>query len=529
MFKEAAAKVVQPLKDKRAPTELASEVVNAVEDLKRGISEKSGAAWETLEASDKTLPTKVLKSEVSKAMAALQVGGSEGGAVGQSSESALNSLQKLRGQLDALPSQLSMGQVKQIVQSLDRDINWRGGAGEYMDAASREKLGIRRGADAYLKRNIPGYSEAMAPVAEDSGLLGEVSGAFGDERKAIGRLGQVAGPKGELDREALSRLEQATGRPGAFTGPVDEYTRAQSLLKDPQALEQMRRATPEYTAYRQAMAKLAKMNPQWSRDQLENALSKSKEARALSFAEDALSKAQSKLDPVSSLTPASTESKLKSFLRPSGAPIETQRALSALEAESGKQFTKQLDNRAVLDAFSKPYTHGSRNTVLWSILGLAFGGLPGGSAGAVWGQAVDRYGPKIGKAILDGVGKLGETQSVQTIRNLSVPQGVKDELEREFKVYVIMRNATEGASNSRVASSDSGADRKPALRGEDKWASDGIQKVQEHGKLSGPEMNQLLSTAKGKDLLIQASDLKPGSPAMQKVYEQIQKELKGKP
>lgn len=526
LFKEAAAKAIQPIKDQRAPTALANEVVNAVEDLKRGVSEKSGAAWDTLEKSTQTMPKSALQGELDKAIGSLQVGGK--GPVGQSAESAVASLQKLKGQLDALPDKLTMSQVKQIVQGLDRDINYRGAAGEFMDAASREKLGVRRAADTYLKGSVPEYAEAMGPVAEDSALLGEASQAFGDERRAIGRLGQVAGPKGALDRETLAKLEQSTGRPGEFTGAVDQYTRAQAILKDPAKLEEMRRALPEYQAYRQAMAKLAKMNPQWSRDQLESALSKSKEARALSFAEDALSKAQGRLDPVSSLGPASTEAKLKSFTKPAGAPIETERALRELEGLTGKQYIQPLKDRAVLDAFSKPYANGARNTVLWSMLGLAFGGLPGASGGAVWGQAIDRYGPKVGKAILDGIGKVRESPSVQTIRALNVPANVKTELEREFKIYMILKSAGERPqSGAMVAGNDGATDRKPAISGEDKWASDGIRNIQQHKQMGGPEMNQLLSTPAGKRLLVQASDLKPGSPAMERVYQQIQKELKG--
>lgn len=61
------------------------------------------------------------------------------------------------------------------------------------------------------------------------------------------------------------------------------------------------------------------------------------------------------------------------------------------------------------------------------------------------------------------------------------------------------------------------------LKGEARWANDGAQKL----KLSDADAQSLTATPKGKRLLIQASDLKPGSPAMQRVYEQIQKELKG--
>lgn len=66
------------------------------------------------------------------------------------------------------------------------------------------------------------------------------------------------------------------------------------------------------------------------------------------------------------------------------------------------------------------------------------------------------------------------------------------------------------------------ANRQPAApaRGEDAWAQQGIQKL---GIQDQNLVNQLLQSPKGKQLLIQASDLAPGSKAMQRIIEQIQK------
>jgi len=67
-------------------------------------------------------------------------------------------------------------------------------------------------------------------------------------------------------------------------------------------------------------------------------------------------------------------------------------------------------------------------------------------------------------------------------------------------------------------------------KGEDKWADDGLKKILDHAKdpetqkaLEGAR-NMMLQNPKLKQLLIFASDLKPGSPAMDKVLEQIKKE-----
>lgn len=514
LFKEAAAKVIQPLKDKRAPTDLANEVVNSVEALKKQVIAKSGAAQEVLNSSGAKIDLAPVYGKIDKTIEKLKTYGTA------DADSIATKLQAYKERLFAENSgQIGAPAAKARLQGLDKITEYTPNAGAFDKAQNSAFKGIRAELDNSLKTGVSEYADAMAPVASDSRLLGNVSKAFGEESKAIGRLGQVAGPKGSLDRQTLAQLEQATGKPGAFTKPIDEYVRAQSILKDPKQLEAMRRSLPEYAAYRQASAKLAKMRPDWSREQLENALKTSKEGRALSLAESSLLNAESRFKPVSSLTPSSTEAKLKSFIRPGGAPIETQKALSLLESQTGRKFSQSIEDRAVLDSFSKAYANGSRNTLMWSIIGFITGGIPGATAGAIFGHTVmDKYGPKVGKAILDGVGRLRESPSIQTIRGLSLPQNVKNELEREFKVYLVMKDSGE-AGLKRVASEDSKIDRRPAI-GEDKWAMSGAAKL----GISDP--SKLMGSKEMKRLLIEASDLPVGSPRLKRIKEQLQKGLK---
>jgi hypothetical protein len=65
------------------------------------------------------------------------------------------------------------------------------------------------------------------------------------------------------------------------------------------------------------------------------------------------------------------------------------------------------------------------------------------------------------------------------------------------------------------------------LKGPDKWAADGFVKLQQHDKNLNIDSEKLKSTPAGKRLLVAASDLKPGTPAMSKVLEQIKKLEKG--
>lgn len=66
------------------------------------------------------------------------------------------------------------------------------------------------------------------------------------------------------------------------------------------------------------------------------------------------------------------------------------------------------------------------------------------------------------------------------------------------------------------ASGDQG---KAPKGGEDKWANDGVMKLQEHGASVDPK---LLKNEKAKKLLIAASDLKPGSKAMAALAKKLE-------
>lgn len=71
------------------------------------------------------------------------------------------------------------------------------------------------------------------------------------------------------------------------------------------------------------------------------------------------------------------------------------------------------------------------------------------------------------------------------------------------------------------------------LKGQDKWASDGIQKLIEHAddetikKQLRENKSSMLQDPKIKDLLIQASDLKPGSKSMDNIMSKIKNRVSG--
>lgn len=65
-------------------------------------------------------------------------------------------------------------------------------------------------------------------------------------------------------------------------------------------------------------------------------------------------------------------------------------------------------------------------------------------------------------------------------------------------------------------------------KGENLWAHNGLSALEEHGAgISGVQAEAMLRDPEGKRLLIRASNLKPGSKAMDQIVQQIQNHLKG--
>lgn len=116
-------------------------------------------------------------------------------------------------------------------------------------------------------------------------------------------------------------------------------------------------------------------------------------------------------------------------------------------------------------------------------------------------------------------------------------QGIKDNLPQSIKNINLndLIKAQAGASSGRSVLNNnpkllmqSDSDTK---KGKEKWANDGFDKILQHSNdtsfldLIKVNREKLFSDPKNKELLIQASDLKPGSKAMEKVVSKIKSKI----
>jgi hypothetical protein len=456
----------------QSPTTAKNDVLAGMSQLKDLVVDGSGAAKEILAQSSGTIPLPKVKGFLT-----FQINQLKAKSVSDVSDSAIGELERMRERLDKFPKDLPLSIAKQIVQEFDKSApKYATGPGGFNTEAEVVKKASRRFLDERLKKASPKYEKAMIPVAEDTALLKDLAKVFGDEPKALSALRSITSDKGEINLELLRKLQARTGKD--ITGPIERYIAAQKQLasvKNPIGKEQFVRTLPEYSPYRQSVSELAKASAQADKSNIAGLVNRSDKQRAFGQATSSLNQAEQKLGPYKTLVPSANgqspvEAKIKSLL--GDRSIDNRRVFEKLSKLSDQDFVQMVDDLRVKSSFEGARFNGSRNVNLWTVMatagGAAMGGLVGGGIGAPVGAAVgamvDRHGPAMAKKILDQVITIRGTPTVQAIRALKLPDGIKQELEKDLKLYII--NSDNGLTvPKRVAETSEKSDREPSNAG----------------------------------------------------------------
>jgi truncated hemoglobin YjbI len=140
----------------------------------------------------------------------------------------------------------------------------------------------------------------------------------------------------------------------------------------------------------------------------------------------------------------------------------------------------------------------------------------------VFGHAVDKYGPKMGKAVMDGMlkaQKMGKPFA-QAIEELQVPDEIKNDFASKVYSIASRMSSIESGPVSRIAERSSEADRQPARSqsGWMKWMQSGVKKL----GLDPATSQSLMTSKEGQRLLIEASDLPAGSKRLNEIKMKLQ-------
>jgi hypothetical protein len=159
------------------------------------------------------------------------------------------------------------------------------------------------------------------------------------------------------------------------------------------------------------------------------------------------------------------------------------------------------------------------------IVGLtdAFVGTSSLGYGLGTGDWETSVGIMAGKKYLE---KYGAQQAALALNKLSKgllkAPAMAELAKKSPPLFVSIAQKLEGKAVGAAAENDL----QPELKGKDKWVSEGFSKLMEHNpKLSkDPEaVAKMISNNKSRELLMRASDLKPGSKAFEKISAQLAK------
>lgn len=412
----------------KSPIQIADDVQTAIEDLKQQVIDGSKDSYEILERSNIQVDTVPIFHQLRSHLESI------GSKLTDQGRAASSKIRRLVDDLYKMPTKISGPQAKRYIQELDNEIKWGETTGQFTPPVSRALQAVRAAFDEQLK-GVTEYSNKMAEVAEKTQLLQQLSRGFGTSKTTINKITAIANRNAGEEQELLERLGQHTGRD--FRTPVQDYVQAQGTLKDPRAMENIKRGLPGYREVRQhSMAKHLAKRPETRPEFIQGEINKrglpqaQAEAEArLAQATEKLQQAEGRLKPYKKLTPENTQGKIATLIKEPGKESQHIREmLENLSRESDQNFIQMIDDRRVADAFTGEYRNGSRNVNLWTFMGLLTGNIHLAGVFAALGAITDRFGPQIAKKILDGALKIKGSPTVQNIEAMSLPRNVKDYL-----------------------------------------------------------------------------------------------------
>jgi hypothetical protein len=486
-------------------TSMVGNVNDAIGNLKNQVIKGSGDAYDILENSDGKVQTQPLVKLLQDHIDDLHVNGTPKSPSAAQAISELQAYQQNLAQMGtkkipgpngtwSIDNSLTMPEAKQVLQGLDKTINWKRPVGSFAPETDQALGNLRTAIDQDVKGQVPEYAGKMADVSRQSRLLNAASDTFGTPEKSISNLNNIASQKGTaVHLPIIEALGKETGQD--LSAPVNDFLDKQKILSTPSLFEKLVSETPE--------------------------------VQRVSSAQSAVDAAKERTQLFNGVTSDSVTSKTKAL---NGAnQYGAQAKFGPIDEAHGTDFQKQIQARNDADQFAKEGTHGSRMAVIGGTLGGAIGHAVGGTEGAVLGASVgaqgggvlDKYGGQIFKSGLNKGMAAGRVLK-------SVGQTLGTSLERAPSIsgQGVTSMIPTAPSFPQAASNQNSVDPK----GPDKWAGDGFQNLRGHvgdddRKMLEDNKGALLVDPKSKQLLITASNFKPGSKPLDDIMKHLKTRL----
>lgn len=492
-------------------TQMAGEVQNAVVDLKQKVVEGSKDAYKILENAKGTVSVDPLIESLDKHYQSQFLNGvPKSDEAAQAAKDLRNWQMRLFDMTKKTDGQLSLPQSKQMMQELDGILtyNSKKTAGGFAPATEQALGDLRSTIDKTVKNKVPEYREKMLEVADQAQTLNKANELYGTPEKAIQNLNNIDSEKGQaLHVPLLRKIEGHTGKD--LNSPVTGYLYNQKVLNTPSMFEDLINNTTEGKALAGAKNRMQELsNPETSRASMDRQLAPHLEN--LSAAERKAAIAKENAKQYSGITENSVFQKTKAL---DGAnPYGPEQQIKRIDKNNKTNFESDIRNRNAADEFTKADGNGSRKSLVGGAIGAAgalmFSHSPEAvaiatAAGAKIGATADKYSGQAFKKLLDAGRASGRfTDSVYQGLSKISPEKVSNDLLRY------------GAMS----------------KGPQKWAVSGFGNLMEHAdederaSIDG-SFDKLVKTKKGRDLLINASETKPGSKAMDAILKQVKSEV----
>lgn len=375
---EAYKFALQDLRKETAPEDLSNQIFTDSAALKANIGDLSQQVDQKLADSGKEFYIGDLADEVGKLKDELRVSPDSGAPVGKESAAAFDELSKFQDSLQGLPKMLPAEEFRTLVRQVNENAGWGYAPGEFNSKADKIYKKIGNILNDSMKKVVPEVEPYLNEMKAKIEALKPINEHFSDPIRSQQNLTNLLNStaKSKILRQSLEDFQNATG--GNYISQLDKLKNAKDLL----ARSAVQDVSPE----------------------LVPGLSERHQMATKAY-EDAKSQYG---DTIRRLGPNRTQS-VVSRQGFKSASIEDKRALENLGSMTGEDFTQKIQDRHILDSFTKSSTNGSRKSTPGALLGGSLGGLLGGPAGYAVGTAIggaagmglDVYSGKLLKTFLD--------------------------------------------------------------------------------------------------------------------------------
>ena len=402
--------------------DLVTPIQEAIEKLHEKVTHGSADAYLILGDQKGTISITPLKQALVNGMESMKL---RGKILTHTDQLAYQELQKTLDMINGLQTdQIRYPEAKFILQRLGHDTTWTPNAGKFEALADQVKQKAREALDEPIKQAIPAYRQKMLEVEADTKLLKKASKRLGTPELAMQTLNNLSSTKGRnIDHELINKLGKAIQY--NFDKPIQTYMNAKDILAKPSKMNMLKQTLPEHGKRMATQAEITRLGDPKVKQAIRDRLAKSNESRQLHDSEARLlnknmelEQAQKDHEPFKPFNQSGVQARYKAL---NGARhYNAEQQFGDLDKATGHNFSQEVTDRSILDAFDKTDTMGSRKTVAGKAIGKflvlllggeAMGGHAGAAIGASIGLGMDKYSGVVLRGILDS--RIGLAQGIQ--------------------------------------------------------------------------------------------------------------------